>query len=577
MTMTMASDSTMPAAAVPSASSGGAGPIAVAAWPRASRVWVALVRAHARLVRTLLDALRAVELCLVFSPCVATLPLWLLERRWRGDADRSDEDRDWWLRLMVRCLERAGPTFVKLGQWASTRADLFSAGLRRELGVLHTNCGLEPAADTARTLKDALVGAGAGQHLELEELDLTQRPLGAGCIAQVLRGTLAGSGRPVAVKVQRRHVRGVVERDVSLLHAAVWLTTAVLPASLVRVLALDEAAALFGDFMLQQMDFHQEAANLLRFQRNFADSDLPVRFASPLFVSPCGQVLVESLEEGEPLSALLERARGGRKGECLGECLGAARGHRIGTVGVQAFLKMVLLDNFCHSDLHPGNIIVRMDKLPEGENPETATEIRGEVEAPFDDKELRAKAEAEAAANPNAPEASEAASGLSLSFIDAGLTTELREEDQANFVDLFAAVACGNGRLAGELMVERADPSKLARCDAASLEAFVSGIDGVVSTVKVASFRLDRVNVGGVLEQVLSLVRKHQVPIDPAFTNLILSIIVLEGLGKQLDPTLDIFKEALPVLARSPHMTHLLRATLRAKLRQASGARALSL
>ena len=76
------------------------------------------------------------------------------------------------------------------------------------------------------------------------------------------------------------------------------------------------------------------------------------------------------------------------------------------------------------------------------------------------------------------------------------------------------------------------------------------GIERVVSQVAHDSFRLDKVQIGSVLESVLALVRDFQVPIDPTFTNLILAIIVLEGLGRQLDPSLDIFRESLPVLVQ---------------------------
>jgi predicted unusual protein kinase regulating ubiquinone biosynthesis (AarF/ABC1/UbiB family) len=67
----------------------------------------------------------------------------------------------------------------------------------------------------------------------------------------------------------------------------------------------------------------------------------------------------------------------------------------------------------------------------------------------------------------------------------------------------------------------------------------VRGIERVVSQVAHDSFRLDKVQTGSVLESVLALVRDLQVPIDQSLTNLILAIIVLEGLGRQLDPSLE--------------------------------------
>jgi len=423
------------------------------------------------------DIWRALQLVAIFSPCAVTWPFWYFFPEWKARPN-------WWLDLVVQCMQRAGPSYIKLGQWASTRADLFNSQLRKALRVLHDDVGLESMKLTVRTLKDAHV-----MHL-LE--DFGEQPIGAGCIAQVHKAKLRSSGEWVVLKIQRRNVRRQIERDISLMRVGVRFFNFVLPRSMSEMLGLRESSELFAEFMTVQMDFNQEALNLLRFRENFKDSKLNVTFPKPCFVSQCGKILMESFEEGETLSRLLDSPTSMKDPK---------ERRAIGAIGVQSFLKMVLLDNFCHSDLHPGNILVQ--RLAKGGNHKVV-------------------------------------------FLDAGLTTTLSEEDRVNFVDLFAAVATGNGELAGQLMVDRADPQRMKFCK--DPEGFVKGIAQVVSKVKVNSFRLDKVQIGSVLEQVLSLVQTYQVPIDPAFTNLILSIIVLEGIGRTLDPTLDIFKESLPIL-----------------------------
>ena len=40
--------------------------------------------------------------------------------------------------------------------------------------------------------------------------------------------------------------------------------------------------------------------------------------------------------------------------------------------------------------------------------------------------------------------------------------------------------------------------------------------------------------------------------VEPNFTNLVMAIVVLEGLGRQLDPSLDLFTVSLPILASLP-------------------------
>ncbi len=53
------------------------------------------------------------------------------------------------------------------------------------------------------------------------------------------------------------------------------------------------------------------------------------------------------------------------------------------------------------------------------------------------------------------------------------------------------------------------------------------------------------------MEQVLLLVHNHRVLIDTSFTSLVVAIVVLEGVGRQLDPTMNLFKESLPILAKA--------------------------
>ena len=61
------------------------------------------------------------------------------------------------------------------------------------------------------------------------------------------------------------------------------------------------------------------------------------------------------------------------------------------------------------------------------------------------------------------------------------------------------------------------------------------------------AFALEKLRIGDVLLEVTNLVREHRVQVDPTFTTLVCSIVVLEGLGRQLDPSLDLFTVALQV------------------------------
>ena len=60
-----------------------------------------------------------------------------------------------------------------------------------------------------------------------------------------------------------------------------------------------------------------------------------------------------------------------------------------------------------------------------------------------------------------------------------------------------------------------------------------------------------QVHVAELLQQVFSIMTKYKVMMDHAFASVLLSIFVLEGLGRSLDPNLDLIKHAQPLLLRS--------------------------
>ena len=165
-----------------------------------------------------------------------------------------------------------------------------------------------------------------------------------------------------------------------------------------------------------------------------------------------------------------------------------------------AFFTMALRHNLVHGDLHPGNILV------------CATE----------------------------------GSPLGVAFVDAGLAVELSARDRANFRALFSALGRGDGRLAARLMLENATEQQCA--DPAAFEAGVQRITSALGLGASGAFNLEAVRIGDCLLELMNLVRTHKVKVEPNFTTLVTAIIICEGLGRQLDPSLDLFDVALPLL-----------------------------
>ena len=138
----------------------------------------------------------------------------------------------------------------------------------------------------------------------------------------------------------------------------------------------------------------------------------------------------------------------------------------------------------------------------------------------------------------------------SIVFLDAGIANTLSANDQRNLIDLFSAVIFNDGKKAGRLMVERA---KYERCSQTEggIERFASGVGDIVSEFhdrRKEGLTLGAVRIGSLLTRVLDLCRVHGVEIDPAMANVVLSTLVLEGLGRSLEPNLNLIDFAKPFI-----------------------------
>src|SRR5690606_34923090 len=147
-----------------------------------------------------------------------------------------------------------GPSFVKLGQIASTRADLLPDTVIRELKRLQDDVAAVPIEEVKQTLEEDL---GAEFESVFERFD--EEPLASASIAQVHRAALRTTEgvEEVVVKVQRRGIRSTIERDVELLH---WLARAVersIPES--RIYSPVRLVAQFDHAITAELDFRSEA------------------------------------------------------------------------------------------------------------------------------------------------------------------------------------------------------------------------------------------------------------------------------------------------------------------------------
>ncbi len=231
-----------------------------------------------------------------------------------------------------------GPSFVKLGQIASTRSDVLPPEWIRELKKLQDEVSPLPF-DTIRAAVEASLGTPLAEVYESFE----QKPLAAASIGQVHRARLKTEDgvREVVVKVQRPGIRTTVASDLELLHDLARLIEKTFPeASTYSPAGLVEQ---FDRAITAELDFVLEAENAVRFRENFA-GHASIRFPLPERAASSKQVLTLELLPGKKVHEAIKDD--------------GFSGERIAKTAVGIVIKMIFEDGFFHADPHPGNILI---------------------------------------------------------------------------------------------------------------------------------------------------------------------------------------------------------------------------
>jgi predicted unusual protein kinase regulating ubiquinone biosynthesis (AarF/ABC1/UbiB family) len=259
---------------------------------------------------------------------------------WRDrTVKRSTEERQRRAQWLSDTLLNLGPTFIKIGQALSTRADLLPLEYVRALSRLQDQV---PGFDSAQAI--AIIESELGAPLETLYKEFERTPIAAASLGQVHRARLH-SGEEVVVKVQRPGLDRLFEMDFRVLGQLVqWLSRF----PMMRHYDLFAIHQEFSEILFREIDYIQEAMNADRFRHNFQDHDrICVPQVYPRFTTQ--RVLTMEYMPGVKVNDRQKLLQIGLDPK------------EINHLGICAYLKQLLQDGFYQADPHPGNMAVSLD------------------------------------------------------------------------------------------------------------------------------------------------------------------------------------------------------------------------
>lgn len=467
-------------------------------WQSSVKIWF-----HNNIREPFLTTTRVIHISIRFLPLLLAFPL---------------VSRTLWYRWLTSTLQALGPCFIKLGQWASTRIDILPNDLCTHLQRLHSNVAPHSWQHTEQTIIQ-------NWHIDQDTVDrvfseLDKKPIGCGSIAQVYYCKLNKlDGRPLCLKILHPGVKEQIDRDLKIVyHLANWIDYC-LPQF--KWISLPQEVLEFNHLMNQQLDLRLEAINLAKFNHNFANWH-NITFPKPILSLTTKDILVEEFCYGIPMQWFLNVKNNfsPRKQRLISEPF------------INSFLKMMIVDNFTHTDLHPGNIIITtddnalIDDLYDCHNNNNSKLF---IEKLSDALDYNSHLES---------------NSFKICLIDCGLVTQFTPINKKNFMDLFIAMSRFDGKEIGKLMIERSRTPETA----INAQQFIEKVGDIITDVKEKTFTLGTISVGQYLQQMFNIVSQHHVKLESDFVSIMVAIFLLEGIGRQLDSSLDLFDKSTPFL-----------------------------
>jgi ubiquinone biosynthesis protein len=371
---------------------------------------------------------------------------------------------------LAQALNALGPSFIKLGQALSIRADLVGEDVASDLTTLQDRLPPFPGSEARRQIEHEL-----GRPLTALYSAFDDVPVAAASIAQV-HFAVTSEGEEVAVKVLRPAIEGAFTRDIDLFFWLAELAERVQP-TLKRLKPRAVVETLAHSVRLE-MDLRFEAAAASELAENFAED--------PTFRVPRIDWLRTSRR-------VLTLARvGGIRVDNRAALVAAEHDiHDIMAKAAASFFNQVFRDGFFHADLHPGNLFI---------------DAEGAIVA-----------------------------------VDFGIMGRLDRRTRYYLADMLLAFLTGDYRRVAEVHFEAGYvPGHQ------SLEAFAQACRSIGEPI--LGRPLHEISLGRLLAQLFQVTEQFEMETQPQLLLLQKTMVLAEGVGRLLDPSVNMWTLARPLI-----------------------------
>lgn len=241
----------------------------------------------------------------------------------------------------IRCvLEELGPSFIKLGQLMSTRADVFPPEYIEEFTKLQDQVPPVPFSDIKRVIEQEL-------RRPLEEIfkEFTPKSMAAASVAQVHLAKLF-SGEEIAVKVIRPNIDKEIRKDIRLMYSMAKRAEKI--SEIARVIGAINLVKEFERVIFKELDMFIEAGNIEKFANNFKSDD-EIYIPKVYWDYTTKSVLTMEQIPGIKMDQVDDISAHGMDPK------------DIAMIGLRSFSRQLMDFGLFHADPHSGNTIVMFD------------------------------------------------------------------------------------------------------------------------------------------------------------------------------------------------------------------------